>query len=152
MWAVLLGAPSALAQVDFPNNPTVGPKKLTTRSVGGGVNPGASVESGGAENPQVRYVTHIVLYENRFWTNSEGKPLQGKLIAFEDIVVEAPKGSVEPKISAPPANPTVLRNGKIRLLVNQKAVEVALTSLSVADQELVGQIRDALAKKAAAGR
>ena len=139
---------SVQAQADFPGNPLVGPKKYTTRSVGGGVDSGASVESGSQGDPQVRYVTYIVLFENRFWTNAVAKPLHAKLIAFEDLVIETSNGATEPKMAAPPAHPTVLRDGKVRLLVNKKPVEVALSSLSVADQEFVGQIRDALAKQA----
>ena len=53
---------------------------------------------------------------------------------------------------APPANPTVTRAGKVRMLVNQKPVEIALDRLSEADREFIGQLQVALAKKAAAGR
>lgn len=141
---------AAPAQVDFPGNPTVGPKKYTTRSVGGGTDPGAKLE-GPTEAAPVRYTTYVVLFDSRWWTNREGKPLEAKLIAFEDLVGEAAKGSPEPKMSAPPAHPTVVRDGRIRLLVNRKPVEVALASLSQQDQEFVAQVQEALAKKAAAG-
>jgi hypothetical protein len=43
----------------------------------------------------VRRVTHIVLYEYRIWTNTEGKPLDAKLLAFEDLVAETPMGDAE---------------------------------------------------------
>ena len=152
VFLALLGISQALAQVDIPTNPMVGPKKFKTRSVGGGVNPGATVDSGNSANPNVRYVTHIVLCGSRMWTSTEGKPLEAKLIAFEDLVAEAPKGSAEPVMPAPPANPTITRGGKIRLLVNQKPVETALDRLSQADREFIGELQAALAKKAAAGR
>ena len=145
----LLCLPSVRAQDGFPGNPTVAPKKTATRSIGGGVNPGASIDSA-TRNPTVRYVTHIVLYEYRMWTNTEGKPLEAKLIAFEDLVVETPKGATEPVMPAPPAHPTVTRDGKIRLLVNKKAVEVALDKLSQSDREF-NQMKAALEKKAASG-
>ena len=148
----LLGSLPAPAQVDVPANPTVTPRKFTTRSVGGGVNPGVSIDSTKTENPNVRYVTHIILYQNRMWTSAEGKPLDAKLIAFEDLVAEAPKGSAEPVMSAPPEHPTVVREGKVRLLVNQKPVELALDRLSRQDREFVDQIKAALDKKAAAGK
>ena len=74
------------------------------------------------------------------------------MIAFEDLVAEAPKGSADPVMPAPPANPTVTRGGKVRLLVNQKPVETALDRLSEADREFIGQVQAALAKKSAAGR
>lgn len=147
---LVCGLPVA-AQVEIPANPTVTPKNFKTRSVGGGVNPGVNIESGTKENPNARYVTHIVLSESRLWTNTEGKPLEAKLLAFEDLVVDAPKGSPPPAMPDPPAHPTVTRGGKIRLLVNKKPVEVALDSLSQADREFIDQMKAALAKKAAGG-
>ncbi|GAA5119975.1 hypothetical protein JIN84_21050 [Luteolibacter yonseiensis] len=144
----LLTIPAAFAQTEIPANPTVTPKKFTTRAVGGGVNPGVSIDTTKPENPNVRYVTHVVLYQNRFWTSAEGKPLEAKLIAFEDIVAEVPKGATEPVMPAPPENPTVVRDGKIRLLIDKKPVELALDRLSRQDQEFVGQIKASLAKKA----
>jgi hypothetical protein len=146
----LLTASSALAQIDIPVNPAVTPKKFTTRPVGGGVNPGVSVDTTKTQDPNVRYVTHIVLYQNRYWTSTEGKPLEAKLIAFEDLVAEVPKGGTEPAISSPPTNPTVVRDGKIRLLVDKKPVELALDRLSQQDREFIDQMKEALAKKAAA--
>jgi hypothetical protein len=77
-----------------------------------------------------------------------GKPLDAKLIAFEDLVAQAPKGS-QPAMPTPPSNPTVIRDGKVRLLVNQKPVELALEKLSEQDRDFVGQIKAALDKKAA---
>lgn len=144
-----LGVFPALAQTEFPGNPTVGPKKYAPRSIGGSPNSAAIIDSGTQENPMVRYVTHIVLFENRIWTSSEGKPLQAKLIAFEDLTVEVPKGSPAPVMPAPPSHPTVIRAEKIRLLVEQKVVEIALARLSQQDQEFVSQIKASLAKKAA---
>ncbi len=145
----LFSIANAFAQVEIPANPLVTPKKYTTRAVGGGVNPGVSIDPAKPENPKLRYVTHVILYQNRFWTSTEGKPLEAKLIAFEDVVAEVPKGSTEPVMSAPPANPTVVRDGKVRLLVDKKPVELALDRLSRQDQEFIGQIKAALAKKAA---
>ena len=148
----LLGIMPGLAQIEIPPNPAATPKKFATRSVGGGVNPGVTIEPGKKAAPMVRYVTHIILYGNRLWTSSEGKPLDAKLIAFEDLTAEAAQGSGEPTMPDPPPNPTVIREGKIRLLVGQKPVEVALERLAQADREFVDQIRAALAKKAAAAR
>jgi len=141
----------ALAQMDIPRNPMVtpaNPKGFKTRSVGGGVNSGASVDPGPNVNPTARYVAHIVLHEYRMWSNTEGKPLEAKLIAFEDLISEAPQGA-EPVMPKPPANPTLIRNGKIRLLVNKKPVEVALEKLSPVDREFIDQMKAALDKKAA---
>ena len=140
---------SAMAQMDIPGNPMVTPKTFKTRSVGGSVNPGATVDPAKSSDGKVRYVTHIVLYDSRFWTSSEGKPLEAKLIAFEDLVAEAPKGTAEPVMPAPPEHPTVIRGGKVRLLVKGKPVELALDRLSRQDQEFIDDIQAALAKKAA---
>ena len=77
IWTLLLaGATLCTAQVDFPGNPLVGPKKYTKREVGGGAEPGASVEAP-TSSGTARYVTHVVLYDTRFWTRVEGKPLAG---------------------------------------------------------------------------
>lgn len=150
----LLVVPAAWAQSDFPANPVTPatPKKFKTRSVGGGLDTGATVDPGKPVNPNVRYVTHIVLHDYRMWTSADGKPLEAKLIAFEDLVAEVPKGAAEPVLPKPPDHPTVVRNGKARLLVNKKPVEIALDRLSLQDREFIEDIKAALAKKAAAGK
>lgn len=53
---------------------------------------------------------------------------------------------------APPAHPTVTRNGKIRLLVNKKALEIALDTLSQTDREFIDQMAAALDKNGAPGK
>lgn len=139
------------AQTELPGNPTVGPKNYAPRSIGGSPNSAAIIDSGTQENPMVRYTTHIVLFENRIWTSTEGKPLQAKLIAFEDLTAEVPKGSPPPVMPSPPPHPTVTRGEKIRLLVERKVVELALARLSQSDQDFIAQVKAALARKAAAG-
>lgn len=138
------------AQADFPSNPTVGPKKYTTREVGGEIDPGAKIERP-AESGNVRYVSHIVLHASRIWLSTDGKPVTAKLIAFEDMIVEAPKGASEPPMPEPPAKPTVVKEGKVRLLVERKAYEVPLDRLVPGDQELIEGIRSAIERKAANG-
>lgn len=147
-FSILLGlscVSSLFAQTEFPGNPTVSPKKTETRSTGG-----SSSASGTTNHQMVRYVTHVVLSESRTWTSSDGKPLEAKLIAFEDLTVEAPQGSAAPQMPTPPAHPTVIKGEKVRLLVGQKPVELAIARLSQPDQEFVAQIKASLAKKAAA--
>lgn len=143
--AIICIAP-AIAQVEIPANPMVQPKKGSARSVGGGLNGGISVEPSGGSG-MVRHVTHVILSQPRVWTNQQGRPLQAPLIAYEDLVVESAKGSPLPKMPSPPAKPTLIREGKIRLLVNQKPVEVVLATLSPGDQEYVEIMRDSIAKK-----
>lgn len=148
---VLLSISQAGAQMEIPSNPRVGPNKNTTRSSGGTLDPGASID--GVKGPaMVKHVTHVLLCQPRVWTNQQGKPVQAPLIAFEDLTAESPKGSPPPKMPAPPVRPTLVKNGKIRLLVNQKPAEVAVASLSAGDQEYVEIIKGEIEKKAAAAK
>jgi hypothetical protein len=146
LYTVLLALPLA-AQMDLPGNPTVTPKNFKTRSVGGGANPGATVHT--VEKP-VRHVAHIVLFQNRMWTSSDGKPLEAKLLAFEDLVAEAPAGA-PPVMPDPPALPTVVRDSSVRLMVGKKPVVVPLERLSTQDREFVANIEATLARQAAGG-
>ncbi len=132
------------AEVVIPANP----KKFGSRSIGGGVSPGASViPKNGTKPATTRHTTHIILSESRIWSSVDGKIIQGKLIAFEDLIVEAPQGAAEPALPPPPAKPTTIRNGKVRIYVNQKPFEIPLSRLSEADQELILQIQAAIEKK-----
>lgn len=132
------------AQVVVPANP----RKFSSRSIGSGVSPGASVIPKDATTPAaVRHTTHIILYESRIWSSTDGKIIQGKLIAFEDLIVETPQGTAEPEFPPPPAKPTTIRDGKVRISVNQKPFEIPLARLSEADQELILQIQAAIEKK-----
>jgi hypothetical protein len=96
---------------------------------------------------KVRYTTRIVLADERLWTSTDGKPLLAKLIAFDDLMVETPKGAAPSGAPAPPPNPTVVRDGKIRLLANQKTFDLALDRLIQADRDFVEPIRAKHAKK-----
>jgi len=147
LFGLVIASP-ALSQVAVPAHP----KKFTTRPIGSGNSGGVAVDVTPREPVKsvVRYVTHIILYEDRIWTSTEGKPLLGKLIAFEDLMAETPKGEAAPAMPSAPDKPTITRGGKIRLLVNQKPVEVGLDRLSTQDHEFVAQIEAAVAKKAAA--
>lgn len=87
-----------------------------------------------------RAVTHVVLGEQRQWASADGCTIEAKLIAFEDLTVESKKGAT-PAMPEPPKHPTVVRDGTVRLSVNRKAVVIALSKLSVPDQEYVEKIR-----------
>lgn len=121
------------------------PKGFKTRPIGGGTSGGVEVVP--KDPPKVRYTTHIVLSVSRLWTSTDGKLLEGKLIAFEDLVAEAAKGATPPENPAPPESPTVVRDGKVRLLVKQKPVEIAITRLSTGDQEFIEQTRKSHTRK-----
>jgi hypothetical protein len=142
---------NASAQTDLPANPSVTPahpKGFSSRSIGGGVNSGASVTPGPDTPPTVRYTAYIVLHENRTWSNTGGKAIEAKLIAFEDLVAEAPQGAAQPAMPEPPEKPTLIRHGKIRLLVNGKPSVVALEKLGTDDREFIAGMQAALAKQA----
>ena len=127
------------------------PNKFQSRPIGSG----ASIGGGGEVVPKdqaskkARYITHVVLSDSHIWSSTDGKILTGKLIAFEDMVVETPQGAAAPVTPTPPAHPTVIRDGKVRLLVNQKAVEIPMDRIGEADRELITNIKAAIEKKAA---
>lgn len=145
---LVLGVSVVGAQVVVPATP----KKFTKRSLSETTSNGGSVGIGVVNPPataKVRYITHVTLSEPRQWQSSDGKSLLGRLIAFEDITVETEKGAPPPPFT-PPANPTVVKGGKARLLVDTKPFELPLERLSQGDQDFVEQIRAAVAAKAAA--
>ncbi|MEI6535455.1 MAG: hypothetical protein WCN98_08960 [Verrucomicrobiaceae bacterium] len=122
------------------------PKKFTTRMTGGG---GAS-DIGVATIPKpqektVRTITYVSLSETRQWKSSEGKTLLGKLIAFEDLVVETKiSANAQPSAATPPPmpeKPTVVRDAKARLLIDSKPYELPLDRLSDDDQKFIENIR-----------
>jgi hypothetical protein len=148
-WAGALAM--GVAQVEIPSNPMVGPKKYETRKVGGAVDPGAKIEGieqGGQGSRSQHYITHIILFEPRIWTSGDGRTVTATLIAFEDLHAEGLIGGPPPKMPASPERPTVVKDGKIRLLVNRKPMEMILTNLSVDDQEFIDRMRVAIATKA----
>lgn len=133
----------ALAQVTPAH-----PDRFTNRPTGGVSTGGVEVlPKDGVAPKTARYITHIVLSTNRFWTSPDGKLVEGKLIAFEDMITEAPHGAAPPPNPAPPESPTVVRDGKIRLLIKNKPVLVMLSRFSAGDQEFVEQVRKAYTKK-----
>ena len=135
------------AQTVVPANPG----KFTPRPIGGGVSPGVEVIPKDPPKPaSARYTTHIVLSDARIWSATDGRTIQGKLIAFEDLVAEVPKGATEPAIPPRPARPTAIRGGKARLMVNQKTFEIELSKLSQPDQDFIRQIESGIEKQAAA--
>jgi hypothetical protein len=87
-----------------------------------------------------RAVTHVVLGDQRQWASADGRTIEAKLIAFEDLVLESKKGAAA-AMPEPPKHPTVVRDGSIRLSMKGKPVVIALSKLSVADQEYVEKIR-----------
>jgi hypothetical protein len=131
----------AASQRDVPPQPGA---KFKPRAIDGGGQGGIEVVP--KTPPKVRYTTHIVLSESRTWTSADGKPLEAKLLAFEDLVAEADQGAAAPAPPEPPKHPTVVRGDKVRLLANRKPVEVPLSRLSQEDRDFVERIRRAKEK------
>jgi hypothetical protein len=139
-----MGADAISAQVVIPATP----KKFTKRMEGSG---GANIGPGLAPAtpnppPVVRTITYYALSDSRQWTSTDGKPLLAKLVAFEEAVVETQGAQTQ---AAPPprmpANPTVVRDGKARLLSGKVAYEIPLERLSQGDRDFIEGIRTAAA-------
>ena len=146
----ILGVAAASAQV-IPATP----KKFGKRSMSNSGPSGASITTNGGSislgpstpaSTKVLYTTHVTLSESRQWKSTDGKSLLGRLIAFEDITTQIERGAAPPPFS-PPANPTVVKEGKARLLINMKPYELSLDRLSETDREFVEKIREGHSKK-----
>ncbi len=153
IFAVVLAlASTSLAQVV---SPTTG-KKFETRTINGsGGNSGVSINA--APRPaasKATLVSYFSLSDVRQWKSADGRSLMGSIIAFEDAVVEidaaSPAAAREAAEKAPaaslPAKPTLLRDGKVRLLVNNRPFEVQLAALSDEDRKFVEELQLRLPK------
>ena len=119
------------------------PTKFDTRRIGEGMKGGGTVGFVPVK-PQtvVKTITHIVLGDPRQWMMSDGKFFVGKLIAFEDLVSVG--NAATPAV---PKNPTVVREGKARVLVNSKPFEIALDRLGADERKFIEDTRAALSAK-----
>lgn len=114
------------------------PSGFNKRPIGGNTGTGqVEVIPRDGGTPKKRTITYMVLSESRPWTSTDGKVLEAKLIAFEDVVIEG-ESTAAPQ---PPPHPTVVRNGKVRLLAGKKSYELDLSRLSEADRDFIEQIR-----------
>ena len=123
------------------------PKKFATREMGTGNNAQAGVSVAPSKPATVRTVTYITLSAPRQWLSSDGRSLLGKLLAFEDFVIETTAGQPAPPMPELKAPPTVVKDGKARLMVGDTPFEIALEKLSAGDREFIEKIREALARK-----
>ena len=137
-------------------NPTTG-KKFETRDLNGsGGNNGISINNATKPAPptKAKLTSHFILGEPRQWKSTDGKSLLGAIITFEDSVIEFdaanPAAAREAVAKAPPAKlpakPTLIRDGKVRLLVNKNPVEVPLERLSDEDRKYVDDLNARLPK------
>jgi hypothetical protein len=153
-WFILFAVAAPLsAQVVLPSTG----KKFDTRTINGsGGTTGVSVNNTTKPAPptKTKLTSYFLLGDPRQWKSTDGKSLLGAIITFEDSViefdVENPAAAREAAQKAPapqmPAKPTLIREGKIRLLVNQKPVEVPLDRLSDEDRKYVEDLNARLPK------
>lgn len=146
-WTLTCGC---YGQVVAPARPVVAPatpRNFTTRPLGANISSDPVVIRREEAKPgKKRYSTHIALTDTRIWNSRDDKSLQGKLIAFEDLVVETARDAPEPTMPPAPAKPTVIRDGKARLFINQKCYEIELIRLIQADQDLIRKIQVSIEK------
>jgi hypothetical protein len=133
------------------------PTKFGKRNVGSMTDGGGSASLGLSPQsarpaPVVKEISYLTLSDARQWTSTDGKVLVGKLIAHEQMEQVLTSGQSATTTTAPalPARPTVIRQGQIRLLVQQKAFELPLDRLSQTDRDFIQERDAAIAKQAAA--
>ena len=127
------------------------PTKFNTRPVGGATaSTGATVNSTSSATParSVRQVTYLTLSPLRQWNSTDGKSLMGKLIAWEETVTTT-QGIAAPAPQTAPitSKPTILKENKVRLLVETKAYEVPLDRLAADERKFITDLQTALAVK-----
>lgn len=121
------------------------PIPATKHPITGGGSSSAGVAPKAPEKPLVKTITYLVMSEPRQWTSTDGKPLLAKLIAYEEIVTT---GTAAAPTTPPVASPTLIKEGRIRLLVNNKPFELALDRLSQSDRDYIEKLQTAIQKKA----
>ena len=121
------------------------PRKFATRGLDGGGSASAGIDAKPTPTPpKIKEIVYIVLSQNRNFKSTDGKTLIGRVIAFDP----APDASgkvptpVDPAKAGPDApKPIVVKDGKVRLLVDKKPYEVPLDRLVEEDRQFVDDIK-----------
>lgn len=145
-FALLPALSPLLAQV-VPTTPT----KFKKRDLGGTAEPNSILAPPTVAPPveqTFKSVIHFSLSPARQWTSQDGKITVGQLIAFEDVIVESKNGAPPPR-PPQPEKPTIMKDGKVRLLIDSKVFEFAPDRLSAADREFIEKIMQSTSKKPA---
>jgi len=150
-WLILFAMAAPLsAQVVLPSTG----KKFDTRTINGSNGVSVNTTTQPAPPTKTKLTSFFRLGDPRQWKSTDGKSLLGAIIIFEDAVIEfeaaTPAAAREAAGKAPPPKmpdkPTLIREGKIRLLINQKPVEVPLERLSDDDRKYVEDLNTRLPK------
>ncbi|MBE7494116.1 MAG: hypothetical protein HS117_04185 [Verrucomicrobiaceae bacterium] len=151
LFILAVAAGQAAGQVATPTTPT----KFGTRTMTGGSSTGSVNVTTPPAETTVRLVSHFTLDQPRQWKSTDGRSLLGSIIAFEDSVVEMKAANRAAAVAAaqnapapkPPEKFTIIKDGKVRLLVNQKPVEVPLDRLSEEDRAYAAKVNAAAGGK-----
>lgn len=134
---LLMPVGESAAQREIPPPPGVSGKPRATGSTRDASQPVPRHEA----EPEIRYLTRLILSESRLWTSTEGKQIEGRLVAFDNPPAGTPAGATPPVASEAPEKPTVIRDGGIRIqLANRKVIAIPLARLSGRDREFALQI------------
>ncbi len=146
-------AVASLGQIATPTTPT----KFATRDVSSGGNTSSAVVNAKPASGEstARITSHYSFGDARQWKSTDGRSLVGQMIAFEDAVIEVKRPTAgEARAAAmsapapkPPEKFTLVREGKIRLLVSNKPYEVALDRLSEEDRAFAKQVEESVNRK-----
>lgn len=126
------------------------PTKFSIKPVG---NPTASTGATINRTPattssSIRQVIYLTLSPLRQWNSADGKSLMGKLIAWEETVTTTTGTTAPTPPSAPIATkPTILKDNKVRFLIDQKSYEVPLDRLAAEEQKFIKDLQKAIAAK-----
>lgn len=135
----------AFAQVATPTTPT----SFSIKPVGNTAEVGATVAK--ASVPAVKQTTYLTLSPARQWISADGKSKIGQLIAWEQSVAVVTTTSTAAKTDPTPpplkGKPTMLRDGKVRLLIDHKPYEVPLDRLNEDARTYISQLHAAIAAK-----
>lgn len=141
---------SAQAVTPIPVTPTT-PQSFKIKPVGESASAGATVAPSAV--PAVKQTTYVTLGSPRQWKSADGNSRIGTLIAWEQSVLTIPvtdKNNPAAGKATPPSiagKPTIVRDGKIRLLIERKAYEVPLDRLGSDEQDYIQKFQTSLAAK-----
>jgi len=141
--SALLFFPAAVLAQAVPTTPT----KFDIKPITGPTSSAGATITSKSTAPMVRQTIYLTLSPLRQWTSSDGKTLMGKLIAWEESVTTTPGAPPPVAEKLLTEKPTVLKDGKARLLIENKAYELPLSRLDAESQKFIQQLHTQLSTK-----